>query len=181
MPAATRVLLGWSVSDLAAKPKLDLADGSKLDRSSRAVTLTAFDEYGRLDVVAGRGVGKELVEEIAPRRVPQVMVRIDNCEIRVNDLLEGRTCEPVCPRGEDAAESRRSRFRFHCCSPQIMPSCFAPGRGGSERRATEPTDRAPTPTHSRGETPPAAGRRAPVASIATPKTASLSASSRDRG
>src|SRR5262249_18377686 len=42
--------------------KLDLADGSKLDRSTRAVTLTAFDEYGRLDVVAGRGVGKELVE-----------------------------------------------------------------------------------------------------------------------
>src|SRR5262245_28533061 len=122
MPAATRVLLGWSVSDLAAKPKLDLADGSKLDRSSRAVTLTAFDEYGRLDVVAGRGVGIELVEEIAPRRVPQVMVRIDDCEIRVDDLFEGCTREPVHPRGEDAAEGSRSCIGVHWCSPQIMPS-----------------------------------------------------------
>src|SRR5262252_4357711 len=43
--------------------ELHLTDGSKLDRSSGVVALTAFHEYGRFDVVAGRGVGKEVVDE----------------------------------------------------------------------------------------------------------------------
>src|SRR5215831_5753604 len=70
----------------------------------------------------GRRGGSD--ERIASRRAPQVMVCIDDCKARINDLFGGCAREPVYPRGEDATEGCRWSFGAHWCSPQIMLSSF---------------------------------------------------------
>jgi hypothetical protein len=50
--------------------EIHLANRSKLDRPSGVIALATFHEYGRYDVVAGRGVGKEVVDKIASRPTP---------------------------------------------------------------------------------------------------------------
>src|SRR5215467_11736433 len=70
----------------------------------------------------GRRGGSD--ERIASRRAPQVMVCIDDCKARINDLFGGCAREPVYPRGEDATEGCRWSFGAHWCSSQIMLGSF---------------------------------------------------------
>jgi hypothetical protein len=57
-------------------------------RAIGAVHLAAFDEDALGDVVAAAGIGKQLVEQVAvPLAIPQMMMRIDDLEARLQDLL----------------------------------------------------------------------------------------------
>ena len=68
--------------------ELDLADRLHLDRPVGAVHRTAFDKDAVRDVVAAARVGEQLVEEVAvPVPLPQVMMRIDDLERWLQDLL----------------------------------------------------------------------------------------------
>jgi hypothetical protein len=62
--------------------------------AARAIARAALNEHGRDDVVAGIDVGQQLVEQIAATRVvPEMMVRVDDRQIRLEDLL-GQFAEP---------------------------------------------------------------------------------------
>src|SRR6185295_17802633 len=50
--------------------ELDLTDGTHLDRPVRPIVGTAFNEDGCFDVVAGSGIGQQLLDQIAPPLTP---------------------------------------------------------------------------------------------------------------
>src|SRR5207237_6572291 len=71
-----------------AVDKFDFADRLHLRRAVGAVHRTAFDKDAVRDVVAAARVGEQLVEEVAvPVPLPQVMMRIDDLERWLQDLL----------------------------------------------------------------------------------------------
>src|SRR6516162_1672020 len=58
------------------------------------IARTSLDEHGRDDVVPRVDVGQEFVEQIAAARVlPEMMVRVDDRQIGLEDLL-GQLLEP---------------------------------------------------------------------------------------
>jgi hypothetical protein len=64
--------------------EFDFADRLYLARAVGAVRRTTFDKDAVRDVVAAAGVGQQLVEKVAvPVAIPQVMVRIDDLERRL--------------------------------------------------------------------------------------------------
>src|SRR5262245_16576173 len=83
--------------------ELDLTDGTHLDRPVRPIVSAAFDEDGRLDVVARSGIGQQLLDQIAPPLTPQVMVSVDDYELRLENLLDRRAGQPIFARWEDPA------------------------------------------------------------------------------
>ena len=47
-----------------------------------------FDEYGRDDVVTAAGIGQQIIEHVTPPRShPQMMMRIDDRQLRLKDRL----------------------------------------------------------------------------------------------
>jgi hypothetical protein len=68
----------------------------------------AFDEHGGDDVVTGAEVGEQLVQQVAVvRAIPQMVMRVDDRKVRLEDGLGGRFPEPVLARWRDATELRR--------------------------------------------------------------------------
>src|SRR5205823_4326045 len=62
--------------------ELGLADRALLSRAARTVHRHALDEHGGDHVMAAARVGQQLVEEVtALRMVPEVMVRIDDRQV----------------------------------------------------------------------------------------------------
>ena len=101
IPAAMRV--GPYCPELAhrrdAGGELRLPDRAKLIRAAGLEHRSAFDEHRRDDVVTACQVLQKLVEEIARRdavaaKVPQVMVRIADWQLRFERRLDG-ACQPV--------------------------------------------------------------------------------------
>src|SRR6516165_3942550 len=71
-----------------AVDEFDFADRLHLRRPVGAVHRAAFDEDALRDVVTTAGVGEQLVEQVTvPVAVPQMMVRIDDLERRLQDFL----------------------------------------------------------------------------------------------
>jgi hypothetical protein len=106
---------GWAVIPRGAhrgdaRDELGLADRAIFGQAAPrrvggAVHRAAFEKDGRDDVVAGVEVGEQLVEEIAViAALPQMMVGIDDRQIRVEHGLFGRGPEPCLVRGIDMPE-----------------------------------------------------------------------------
>jgi hypothetical protein len=88
-----------------AGDKLGLADGPEFGGAALAVHRAAFEEDGRDDVVAGVEVGEQLVEEIAViAALPQMMVGIDDRQVRVQHGFVGGRGEPCLVRRVDMPE-----------------------------------------------------------------------------
>jgi hypothetical protein len=68
--------------------EFDFADRLHFRRPVGAVHRAAFDEDALRDVVTAAGIGEQLVEQVAvSAAVPQMMVRIDDLERRLQDFL----------------------------------------------------------------------------------------------
>src|SRR5580700_9971105 len=68
--------------------EFDFADRLHLRRPVGAVHRAAFDKDALRDVVTAAGIGEQLVEQVAvPVAVPQMMMRIDDLERRLQDFL----------------------------------------------------------------------------------------------
>ena len=88
-----------------AGDELGLAERAQLRRAVLAVHRMAFEKHGRDDVVAGVRVGQQLVEQIAVAAAqPQMMVRIDDRQLRLDDRLRRGGREPGFIRRINAAE-----------------------------------------------------------------------------
>jgi hypothetical protein len=80
-----------------AVDELGLAQRLELGRAVGAIAGCALDEDRALDPVTAARVGEQVGKQIAMRReVPQMVVRIDDGEVRLQDLLaHGR--QPILP------------------------------------------------------------------------------------
>ena len=78
-----------------AVDELDLADRLHLFRDIGAQHRARLHEHRRQDVVAAVGIGEQVVEQVAPvLAVPQVMMRIDDRQVGLEDRLRAPG-EPV--------------------------------------------------------------------------------------
>ncbi len=88
-----------------AGDEFGLADRAHLGRTVGAVHRVAFEKDRGDDVMPGREIGEQLVEQIAViGALPQMMVRIDDRQIGVEHRLRGRGGEPWLVRRVDPAE-----------------------------------------------------------------------------
>ena len=97
MPAMHRVLpyLPGSAHRRDAVDEFGLAERLQLLRAVGAVHLAAFLKTGRGDVVAAADIGQQILEQIAVAGpVPHVMVRVDDRQIGLDDLL-APAVEPI--------------------------------------------------------------------------------------
>ena len=98
-----------------AVDEFGLAERFLLLRPVGAVHLAAFLEAGRDDVVAAADVFEQVLEQVAVAGpVPQMMVRIDDRQIGLEDLLAALV-EPVRP--DRRMTARRDRGLGHCSAP----------------------------------------------------------------
>jgi len=75
--------------------ELHLADRAHLDRPVAPIHRAALLEDGGADVVAGVEVGEQFRQQIGPAAaVPQMMMRIDDRQLRFADRLPLLFCEP---------------------------------------------------------------------------------------
>ena len=115
-----------------------LADRAHLFRAVRAIHGVAFHEHGGHGVVAAAHVVEKLVKQVAVvRALPQVMMSVDDGQIRLEDGLGRPLGQPRLVRRVDAAELRRPRgaahpdFRMRAAprsSTGSTSSAFAAGR-----------------------------------------------------
>ncbi len=122
-----------------AVDELGLTQGFQLLRAVGTVHLAAFLEAGRGDVVAAADIGQQVLEQIAVAGpVPHVMVRIDDRQIRLDDLL----APAVEPFGADRRMTAgRDRGLGHGGSPpeialtlpQLCPAIARSATGLSTR------------------------------------------------
>src|SRR5262249_22110906 len=87
--------------------KFDLTDRAQFCRSFGSLMSTAFDQDGCHHAVAGSGIGEKVREEIAPRRAPEVVMSVDDGELRFQYRLRLGAAQPVFARCGDSAESFR--------------------------------------------------------------------------
>src|SRR5437660_7915771 len=91
-----------------AGTEFDFAYRPHLHRPGGTVHRMAFVEHGRDHLVSRPEIGQQVGQQIAmARHVPQVMVRVDNGEVRLEDRLRRRLGEPRLVGPEDPAELRR--------------------------------------------------------------------------
>ena len=91
-----------------AGDELGLADRPHLGGAVRAVHRMAFDEHGGDDVVAAVEVGQQFVEQIAvPAAQPQMMVRVDDRQIGIEDRLRRGRGEPCLVRRDRCGRTAR--------------------------------------------------------------------------
>jgi hypothetical protein len=78
-----------------AGDELDLADWARLDRPIGAIHRAALLEDGGDDVVAGVEIGEQFRQQVGPAAaVPQMMMRIDDRQLRFEDRLFLLFCQP---------------------------------------------------------------------------------------
>ena len=102
-----------------AVDELDLAQRGHLARAVLAVHRAAFKEDGRDDVVPAADIGQQFGQQIAAamRRVPEMVVRIDDRQIRLQRRFGGALRQPRLQRGIVA---------IRCCR-DIRLSSLRPG------------------------------------------------------
>ncbi len=102
-----------------------LADRAQFGRAVGAVHRAAFEKHGRFDVVTGIDVGEQLFEQIAMagtfgRPIPEMMVRVDDRQIGVEDRLRRLRGEPSLVRPLDAPPPLGRLWRCR----HAVPPCF---------------------------------------------------------
>jgi hypothetical protein len=103
-----------------AGDEFGLADGPHLGRAAGAVHRVAFEKHRRDDVVAAVQVSEQFVEEIAViAALPQMMVRIDDRQIRVEDRLQLGGGEPCLVRRVGPPELPVLLGLRHAASPHF--------------------------------------------------------------
>ena len=130
-----------------AVDELGLAQRAQLGRAVGAVAGRALDEHRALDFVAAAGVGQQVGQQVAVRgEVPEVMVRVDDGQIRLEDLLL-RQAQPVLADARHAGRDRAVRllghwlllpdagrscagFRLYCSTPRRSRTRRASARCG---------------------------------------------------
>ena len=111
-----------------AGDELRLAHRPHLDGAVRAIHRVALEEHGGHDVVPGAEIGQQLVQQIAVIRPdPQVMVRVDDRQLGLEDRLGLRPRQPRLVGRADAAVLRRARMRRLAHVSGCGGPC--PGRG----------------------------------------------------
>jgi hypothetical protein len=128
-----------------AGDELGLAHGPHLLGSRRAIHRMALHEDGGDDVVAGADVVEELVQEVAVvGPLPQVVMRVDDGQVGLEDRLRRLLREPGFVGRVDAAELRRAdRRRAHRDSRSAVRRSPAASARRSGRAAAAP--RPPSP------------------------------------
>ena len=151
MPAQILVLPPRrSPSSAIAADELAFADRPHLLGTAGAIARAALDEHGRDDVVAGVDVGQELVEQIAAARViPQMMVRVDDRQIGIENLL-GELAEP-CGIGQRAGIG--AGFDWHGGLPEgrLRRRRLPAARFGKIYRETDRPQKSITRDHCAGK------------------------------
>jgi hypothetical protein len=98
--------------------ELRLAHRPHLGRTVGAIHRAAVDIDRRGDVVAGAGVFQQLVQQVTMVGVvPQMMVGIDDGQVRLDDRLRRLLGQPCCVGHERAPlplDPAPRRHRFHC-------------------------------------------------------------------
>jgi hypothetical protein len=118
-----------------AADELGLAQRAQLGRAVGPVAGGALDEHRALDLVAAAGVDQQVRQEVAVGgEVPEVMVRIDDGQLRLEDLLL-RLPQPVLADAGHAGRHRAVRLgRGHGPSPSldvvVAGNSPTPGRRG---------------------------------------------------
>src|ERR1019366_6275449 len=110
-----------------AGDEFGLTDRFHLLRTGFAIHRVALQEHAADDVVASVAIGQELIEQIAELRhfprfaaraatpaLPQVMMRIDDWQLRLDDRLRRRLGEPGLAQGKDASKRRFGLRATHC-------------------------------------------------------------------
>ena len=114
--------------------ELGLADTPEVLWPVSPVHRLAFDIDRRLDVVpAGLHIPRVLFNEVpvAGSVVPQVHMRVDYWQFRLNRDLRGGESQPVLVMGLGAAEVRGFRLTAHACLIHSSPSASVSGTGTS--------------------------------------------------
>jgi hypothetical protein len=94
-----------------AGDELGLAHRPHLHGAVGAIHRVALEEHGGDHVVAGAEVGQQLVEQVAMIRPdPQMMVRVDDRQVRLEDRLGRRLGQPRLVGGVDPAVLGRARM-----------------------------------------------------------------------
>ena len=102
-----------------AVDELGLAQRAQRGRTVRAVAGRALDEDRALDFVAAAGVAQQVGEQVAMgREIPQVMVRVDDCQIRLEDRFR-RLGQPVLADARHASRDRA--LRLGCGHFRLLP------------------------------------------------------------
>ena len=106
---AARAVIARRAHGGDAVDELDLAHRRHLGRAVLAVHRLAFEEHGGDDVVAAADVGQQLGQEVAAalRRVPEMMVRIDDRQFRLQRRLGRPLRQPRLQVGVVADRSGR--------------------------------------------------------------------------
>ncbi len=94
--------------------EFDFANRAQFGGSCCAVHRKPFEVHGRGDVVSGAEIGEQFRQQIAAglRPVDQVMVRIDDREVGLDDLFAAPV-EPLLPDRQVQPEHRRSCRGLH--------------------------------------------------------------------
>jgi hypothetical protein len=113
-----------------AVDEFDFADRPHFRRPVGAVHRAAFDKDALRDVVTAAGIGEQLVEQVTvPAAIPQMMVRIDDLERRLQDFFFA--LRP--PSGIAVARGRRPSR----CARGSRRGRLRPRLAGNERRAQQ--------------------------------------------
>ena len=95
-----------------AGDELRLAHGAQLGRAARAVPRVALHEDRGDDIVTGSEVGEQLVQQVTVvRPLPQVMVGVDDRQLRLENRLGLGAGQPGVVGRPDPPELRRARVR----------------------------------------------------------------------
>ena len=132
-----------------AGDELGLAHRPHLARAAGAIHRVALQEHAADNVVAGGAIVEELVQQVArgghlpriagarhARAVPQVMVRIDDRQLGVEDLLRRRLGEPFRPRRRDASILRDGLAHWRLLPRLRLAGLAHVGAGGSIPRSS---------------------------------------------
>src|SRR5215469_13829024 len=95
---AARAIAARSAHRSDAVDEFDLADRRHLRPTVLLVHRAAFEEHGGDDVVTTADVREQLGQQITPalRRVPEMMVRVDDRQIRLQHRLGRPPGQPCC-------------------------------------------------------------------------------------
>ena len=98
---AARAVIAGRAHRGDAVDELDLAQRRHLARAVLAIHRAAFEEHGRDDVVAAADVGQQFGQQVAAalRRVPEMVVRIDDRQVRLQRRLARPLRQPCLQVG----------------------------------------------------------------------------------
>ena len=123
-----------------AGDELDLAQRGHLARAVLAVHRAAFQEDRRDDVVPAADVGEQFRQQVtaALRHVPEMVVRIDDRQLRLQRCLGRPLRQPRLQRGVCRDRRRHGSSPFDSPTRAIVVSSFC-GQQASKKNTPPPT------------------------------------------